>query len=199
MRTDSTRDVRKKRTAERTIQSMRLDVFRVIFLSQFRISSSVTFDNTDILLAHPLHKEHNLNFNQLLDATAYKEKYRADMIRWGEEKRNQDPGYFCQLISSGPGSEAPVWIISDARRKTDVQWFLDHYPGLVYTIRIEADEETRKQRGWIFTEGVDDAESECGLDIGVNFDCHIKNNGHQDQLENDLASLNQMITRKLKN
>ena len=39
-----------------SVQSMRLDVFRVIFLSQFRISSSVTFDKIDILLARPLHK-----------------------------------------------------------------------------------------------------------------------------------------------
>ena len=46
------------------------------------------------------------------------------MIRWGEEKRNADPGYFCRLISQGPGSEKPVWIVSDARRKTDIDYFM---------------------------------------------------------------------------
>ena len=25
----------------------------------------------------------------------YKEKYRAEMIAWGEEKRAQDSGFFC--------------------------------------------------------------------------------------------------------
>ncbi len=75
------------------------------------------------------------------------------MIQWGEERRNQDPGYFARLIAEGPGSEKPVWIVSDARRKTDVQHFTDTYPDHVLTVRIEADLDLRKCRGWTFTKG----------------------------------------------
>lgn len=94
-----------------------------------------------------------MDFSRLLDATEYKEKYRADMISWGESKRNADPGYFCRLTASGPGSEQPVWMISDARRKTDLNYFQSEYPGKVVSIRVVADDDVRQQRGWVFTPG----------------------------------------------
>jgi len=75
------------------------------------------------------------------------------MIRWGEEKRVKDYGHFCRLIASGPGSEKPVWIISDARRRTDVQYFEENYRHHVVKVRVVATEEARQRRGWIFTPG----------------------------------------------
>ncbi|MGH0185511.1 UNVERIFIED_CONTAM: hypothetical protein FKN15_018170 [Acipenser sinensis] len=53
-------------------------------------------------------QEHGLDFRRLLDASGYKEKFREDMIRWGEEKRNADPGYFCRLIVRDVPQ--PVWV-----------------------------------------------------------------------------------------
>ena len=38
-------------------------------------------------------QEHELDLAELLSASAYKEKYRSDMILWGEQRRNADPGY----------------------------------------------------------------------------------------------------------
>ena len=75
------------------------------------------------------------------------------MIIWGEEKRNQDPGYFCRIIASGPGSEKPIWLISDARRKTDIAYFIKHYGDRVKNVRVEAMEDVRRARGWVFTKG----------------------------------------------
>ena len=75
------------------------------------------------------------------------------MIRWGEEKRSQDYGHFCRLITSGPGSEKPVWMISDARRRTDIQYFEENYHCRVIKLRVVCTEETRQLRGWIFTPG----------------------------------------------
>jgi len=75
------------------------------------------------------------------------------MIRWGEEKRNNDYGHFCRLVASGPGSEKPVWIISDARRRTDVLYFEESYRCRVLKVRVVATEEARQLRGWIFTSG----------------------------------------------
>ena len=53
-------------------------------------------------------QEHGLDFQRLLDASTYKEAYRSDMIRWGEEKRQADPGFFCRKIVEGVCQ--PVWV-----------------------------------------------------------------------------------------
>ena len=54
-------------------------------------------------------------------------------------------------------------------------------------IRVESSEQLREQRGYVFQNGVDDAESECGLDhIDGGFDFILKN----DELrsENEILS-----------
>ena len=143
-------------------------------------------------------RENGLDFDRLLDSTTYKEFYRQDMIRWGEEKRNADPSYFCRLavkmtlagISKEDDSlQKPVWIVSDARRRSDVHYFKENYYKVVH-VRINASEEVRTARGWIFTPGVDDAESECGLD-DEEFDFVIQNDGndHEQQLNSCVISL----------
>ena len=75
------------------------------------------------------------------------------MIRWGEEKRQKDPGFFCRLATSGSGCSKPVWIVSDARRETDLQYFRDSYGHITKFVRVVADQDVRKQRGFIFQKG----------------------------------------------
>ena len=131
-------------------------------------------------------KQNGLDFHRLLDSSNYKELYREDMIKWGEEKRNVDPSYFCRLavqmtVTGFSGKNWPhMWIISDARRKTDLKYFKENFKNVV-SVRINASEETRKSRGWEFTPGVDDSESECGLDQ-EEFDVIIQNDGNEYQL-----------------
>lgn len=146
-------------------------------------------------LKHEYARQNGLDFDRLLDSTSYKEFYRQDMIRWGEEIRNADPSYFCKLavklVLTGTSKEnysmqKPVWIISDARRKSDVHYFKENYDKVVH-VRINASEEVRKSRGWIFTAGVDDAESECGLD-DEDYDVIIQND-HEQQLNSHVNSL----------
>jgi phosphomevalonate kinase len=43
-------------------------------------------------------------------------------------------------------------------------------------IRITADEEIRKSRGWVFTEGIDDGATECNLDHITDWDLVVDNN-----------------------
>lgn len=85
-------------------------------------------------------------------------------------------------VSYKIGSKAVV-VVSDIRRKTDIKFFLDHGYN-IKTIRINADEEVRKARGWIFEKGVDDVESECNLDVldldDKQWDLMIENDGTQD-------------------
>ncbi|NWU35271.1 PMVK kinase, partial [Hylia prasina] len=143
----------------------------------------------------PSPQEHRLDFQRLLDASAYKEMFRQDMIRWGEEKRHTDPGFFCRAAVEG--ALQPVWVVSDTRRLSDVEWFRDAYGDVVQTVRVVATEETRKRRNWVFVTGVDDAESECGLDEGVAFDWVITNDGDQVALEKQLEMLVQSLHRNL--
>ncbi|XP_061231124.1 pre-B-cell leukemia transcription factor-interacting protein 1-like isoform X1 [Neopsephotus bourkii] len=140
-------------------------------------------------------KEHGLDFQRLLDASAYKEAFRQDMIRWGEEKRRADPGFFCRAAVEGAAQ--PVWVVSDTRRLSDVEWFRDVYGDVVQTVRVVATEETRKRRNWVFVAGVDDAESECGLDQGLSFDWVITNDGDELSLDQQLETLLQALRSRL--
>ncbi|GAB1287750.1 Phosphomevalonate kinase [Apodemus speciosus] len=163
-------------------------------------------------------QEHGLDFQRLLDASTYKEAYRRDMICWGEEKRQADPGFFCRKIVEGVSQ--PIWLqesrtrcillmtpssvpgtvqqlVSDTRRVSDVQWFQEAYGAATQTVRVVASEQSRQQRGWVFTPGVDDAESECGLDNFGNFDWVLENHGDEQRLEGQLENLLEFIHGKL--
>uniref|UniRef100_A0A8C7NGV5 Phosphomevalonate kinase n=1 Tax=Oncorhynchus mykiss TaxID=8022 RepID=A0A8C7NGV5_ONCMY len=114
----------------------------------------------------------------------YEEKYRADMIQWGEKQREKDPGFFCRVAIKA--AQQPIWIVSDTRHLSDLQWFWRNYPSQSRCVRVEASEETRRERDWEFTTGM--MQSECGLDQGVDFDWIIKNEGDGSQLEEQLAT-----------
>ena len=78
-----------------------------------------------------------------------------------------------------------VTIISDARRPSDVEFFQQGaaaHQWKLLTVRIEALETVRAQRGWVFTAGVDDAESECGLD-GREWDVVVDNGAELEKLD----------------
>ncbi|XP_025714730.1 phosphomevalonate kinase isoform X1 [Callorhinus ursinus] len=140
-------------------------------------------------------QENGLDFQRLLDASVYKETYRRDMIRWGEEKRQADPGCFCRKVVEGVSQ--PVWLVSDTRRASDIQWFREAYGAVTQTVRVVALEQSRQQRGWVFTAGVDDAESECGLDNFGAFDWVIENHGDEQHLEEQLEDLVAFVHSRL--
>lgn len=52
-------------------------------------------------------------------------------------------------------------------------------------------------RGFIFTPNVDDAESECDLDSGVNFDYFINNDGNSKTYNSDFQGLLDIINSRL--
>ncbi|KAH8042435.1 hypothetical protein HPB51_023274 [Rhipicephalus microplus] len=137
--------------------------------------------------------EHNLDCNRLLDSSDYKELYRAKMVAWGEEKRNKDLSYFCRLAVKKRGQpEFPVWIVSDARRESDIEYFRESFACPTLTVRVKACEGTRQARGWVHTPGIDDATTECGLDHIDNWDFVISNNDGDD-LEGQLESVLQAV------
>ena len=91
-------------------------------------------------------------------------RYRLDMINWSTKIRLQDYTYFCKAAinkyeadrSSSSRSilketvsfviRFPVWIVSDCRRETDVQYFQETYGSTVATVRIVASDQARTDR-----------------------------------------------------
>ncbi|XP_003743963.1 phosphomevalonate kinase [Galendromus occidentalis] len=123
-------------------------------------------------------KEHGLDFSRLLDASEYKEKYRSDMVAWGEKQRQINPAFFCELaVEKYQADKVPIWIVSDARRPTDIEYFVKKFPGRTALCRIVADDSVRRQRGWEYVSGVDDQETECALDEYISWDIILNNDG----------------------
>ncbi|XP_070252623.1 phosphomevalonate kinase isoform X3 [Myotis yumanensis] len=117
------------------------------------------------------------------------------MILWGETQRQADPGFFCRKVVEGVCQ--PVWLVSDTRRLSDIQWFQEAYGAVTQTVHVVASEQSRQQRGWVFTPGVDDGESECGLDNFGDFDWVIENDGDEQRLEEQLGNLTEFVRSRL--
>ena len=134
-------------------------------------------------------QDHNLDIEQLMDSSPYKETYRHDMIVWSEAIRSHDPGFFCRLAVSEANS--PIWLISDARRRSDMQFFEEEHGLVLLTVRVNASEEARKERGWVFNKEVDMSTSECGLD---EYECQVNINNSSLPEENLTGQLDQIIS-----
>lgn len=70
-------------------------------------------------------------------------------------------------------------IVSDIRRKTDIKFFQSNGYH-IRTIRINAGDDVRQVRGWLFECGVDDVPSECDLDDYDGWDLVIENGDNTD-------------------
>ncbi|KAF3420004.1 hypothetical protein E2986_04884 [Frieseomelitta varia] len=125
-------------------------------------------------------KTRGLNVDELLGDGKYKESYRLEMAKWGENIRKEDYGYFCraalEIKQFCLAFSKRIWIVSDARRKTDIQWFVENFEDICKTIRIESDDLVRNKRGWVFSPGIDDSETECNLDDINTWDLKVTNN-----------------------
>lgn len=115
------------------------------------------------------------------------------MIQWGEEKRKANPGHFCEAVCQ-QSPRKPVWLVTDARRPSDISYFTARYCCL--TVRVTAGEGVRRERGWSFVAGVDDAPSECALD-DYKCDVIITNEGAHSSVMGQLRNLKQLVNDKL--
>ena len=80
-----------------------------------------------------------MDYQELLSDGPYKERFRGDMIRWGEQRRRADPEFFARIVMGSVTQ--PVVIISDGRRLSDRAFFRTpgpDKPWLCLTVRVEA-------------------------------------------------------------
>lgn len=153
-----------------------------------RLADKIGRNQCDILhLSAPLKKQyadmHGLSYEELLSSSEYKETYRKSMILWGEHQREMDAFFFCKLCVQ-QASKA-VWIVADARRPTDLEYFKSNFPNSSVFVRITASMQTRNSRGWKFVDGVDNVNSECALDEGFHWDV-LLNNDNSEECEMEL-------------
>ena len=129
---------------------------------QLNAESKSLIHLVSITLSAPLKKiyaqEHQLDYERLLDSSDYKETHRLDMIKWSDSKREENPFIFCQeavddALLKCCENKFNIWIITDARRRTDLNFFNEKFPSQIKTVRVKADEETRLKRNWIYTAG----------------------------------------------
>jgi len=120
-------------------------------------------------------KKMDLSVNDLLGPL--KEEHRKQMIVWSDKVRTQLPTFFC--LEAFKSASKPIVIVSDVRRRTDMDYFTSLNIPLL-AVRINASDEERIERGWEFTEGVDDVASECDLDDSDEWDFVINNNSESD-------------------
>lgn len=99
------------------------------------------------------------------------------MIEWSDMMRDRDYGIFCREAMSR--AKKDIIIISDIRRPNDIRWFKENYnEQQLFTIQIRTNNDVRRLRGWIYEDGVDNVQSECGLDDFNEYDFVIENDKH---------------------
>lgn len=114
--------------------------------------------------------------------------------------RANDYGYWAKLTTKEPVSR--FWVIPDCRRKTDFQYFMElaeqnaALPPI--RLRVSADTQIRETRGFKFCAGIDDAESECGLDDYPDWEVKLQNNGDFEKLSEELDKLIDMMIERTK-
>jgi len=73
---------------------------------------------------------YGLDLAELLSSSQYKENYREQMVLWSKQIRQSDAHYFLRLsilqsYQSEPNGPRPIWLLNDARRLTDLEYFAD--------------------------------------------------------------------------
>jgi len=79
------------------------------------------------------------------------------------------------------------------RHTQDINWFLKFYSGIVKKIRVQASNEVRKSRGFVYTEEIDTGPTECELDNITDWDLVIVNNGNNCSGEGLESGLNMIL------
>jgi phosphomevalonate kinase len=144
-------------------------------------------------------QKHNLDFEQLMSSSEYKELHRFQMVEWSSADRKVNYGRFCsEAINMANAVGKSLWIVVDLRDSKDYKWFLEFYPNRLKMIKVVANEEVRKSRGFVYTVGIDDGDSEVDLDYFQDWDLIVTNNGTEnDKLDLALDTIMQWIKSAL--
>ncbi|KAI1719740.1 phosphomevalonate kinase domain-containing protein [Ditylenchus destructor] len=164
-------------------------------------------------VSYPLKEEfaklHKLDAEKLKSDGEYKETVREQMVIYGEQIRAQDPGYFCRKAleavyrewANSPtlksSTAVRIVIVSDCRRPSDLEFFKkDFTSNPPILVRVDASLNVREKRGYSFTDGIDNAETECALDDFSSWDVSVVNDGDE-YLSSELVKIEDLIRKRL--
>ncbi|CAH8603811.1 unnamed protein product [Dicrocoelium dendriticum] len=145
----------------------------------------------------------DLSLDELLSGGPYKETYRKEMVSWAENQMLDDPHIFARQSLEMAMSSTPmlpsVVIVADARRPSDLSFFFGLWGrSRCLLLRICASESVRVKRGWGFTESIDNATTECGLDMVADWDHLVTNDdenySHDELLDSIVKQISRILT-----
>ncbi|CAD5113275.1 DgyrCDS2455 [Dimorphilus gyrociliatus] len=172
----------------------------ILPLYQFRFDSEFYHVLT---MAKPLkylfcQEQQGIDYEKLLDSSAYKEKFRLELSNWSWNKMQEDIHIFSR-IAVKEAALKPLWIVSDIRRTSDIKYILDKRECPHLFVRIEVSEEIRKERGWSYVKGIDDSWSECELDHNMSWDIIFHNDNDQEHTDTVVDSIKKFIEKCMNN
>lgn len=86
----------------------------------------------------------------------------------------------------------PIWIIDDIKYHKEIEFFKKYFNDRLLLVRIEASNDIREKRGWLFQSNIDDSESECQLDTNMQWSFVFTNN-EDDNFNEQMNHLIKMI------
>lgn len=135
-------------------------------------------------------RDHGLDLPRMLTDRDYKELHRPGLIAHAMEKRRHDADHWVAAAYAEFADLADGIVVVTDYRFANERRYLEQRGLRVVHIAVAASDETRRQRGWRYTEGVDDAESETnapGLIDDATF--IVENNGDRTQLLENMTSV----------
>ena len=110
-------------------------------------------------------KKHHIDVNRLEKDRCFKEEHRLAMIRHHTDMDKLNPEWAVEsVLQSAEDEKADILLVSDIRRLKDLEWFQKNSPINPILLRIDADNESRLQRGWDPNPEKDQLPTEVELD-----------------------------------
>jgi phosphomevalonate kinase len=132
---------------------------------------------------------------RLMEDRDFKEQHRAGITALYEKKIGEDRGFFHKLaLSRGEALSSKVIMVTDTRVPFDIEFF--KRATSIITIRINADDATRRARGWDADPKKDAHETECGLDSYTAWDLVFDGSGDAANPMGNPDALDKFINEK---
>lgn len=142
------------------------------------------------ILSSDLSESYDTIYEKLLNDYQFKQTHRPGLIQYGvsEKEKYGEDIWVQRLIESGKDSK--MVIIPDVRYRYELFHEVFTNENSI-KIKINCSDEKRSNRGWKYTEGIDNNHSECDLDnIDIkSYDHIIENNSDISYLENEANNI----------
>lgn len=136
-------------------------------------------------------KENGLDYERMLRDYDYKTQHRMGIREFVQRKFKEEGDLFCVEEFIKEAEKNVIYIVPDNRFKRECEFFKENFPNQTTLVRVEALDENRKQRGWVYSDTTDNNSFENELDDYNGFDNIINNNSHMKDL---YRSINGVVT-----